>query len=417
MEEEEELSASEEEPSKDVEEESPESKEETTESTKDTRPPSEKEPPPSEEEKPPPSEKEKPSKPKRKWVKSTLLVLRDVGIALLIVLLVFLALWAYAGVWPPMVVVESDSMQHENYVSHVGVIDTGDLVLVQHVDNPYEIETYARSRCNGHMTYGDYGDVIIYNQLGGGDKPIIHRALLWLEFNTTTNNSFDVPDLECNQWINGVNWWGWNSTGSVTIPRNIDSNLRLWINSSYRHREITITIGGVNGMLNEFKADETWTGGGFVAMGDHNPGHDSHLIKHDWVIGRARGELPWFGLIKLAVTGEVPWGSVCQSQTEQHCATDNSWTSLTITLILLIVVPISLDIGLGFYQKWKEKKKGKEPEKKEEEEEPLPPEQRLEGVISRDLAEKKKPDETPREEPSEETAEETTHEPTEWSGT
>ncbi|MFQ5884046.1 MAG: hypothetical protein ACE5IO_02985 [Thermoplasmata archaeon] len=406
-EEEEKLSASDEEPSKDVEEESPESKEETTEPTEETKPPSEKEPPPSEEE-PPPSEKEEPSKPKKKWVKSALLVLRDVGIALLIVLLVFLALWAYAGVWPPMVVVESDSMQHENYVSHVGVIDTGDLVLVQHVDNPLEIETYVRAKCNGHSTYGDYGDVIIYNMLGGGDKPIIHRALIWLKINTTTNDSFDIPDLECSKWELGVNWWSTNIT--VTEPRNLRETITLRLVSDYRDDNFSINL---RGLLTNFHENQPWTGGGFVAMGDHNPGVDGSFIRHDWVIGRARGELPWFGLIKLAVTGEVPWGSVCQTDREEHCATDNSWTSLTITLILLIVVPISLDIGLGFYQKWKEKKKGREPEKKEEEEEPLPPEQRLEGVISRDLAEKKKPDETPREEPSEETAEETTHEPTE----
>lgn len=377
-----------------------ESAEEPTEPTEEKEPPSE--------EKPPPSEKEEPSEPKKGWLKSALLILRDIGIALLIVLLVFLALWAYAGVWPPMVVVESDSMQHDNYVSHVGVIDTGDLVLVQHVNDPMKIETYARSRCTGHSTYGDYGDVIIYNQLGGGDKPIIHRAMVWLKINTTTNDTFDIPDLECKEWQLGVNWW--SSTPMVTEPRNLSGTVSLKLVSDYRDRNLTIDL---DNMLRDYRSFQPWDGGGFVAMGDHNPRGDSNFTKHDWVIGRARGELPWFGLIKLAVTGEVPWGNACSYEDEQHCATENSWTSLTVTLILLIVVPISLDVGLGFYQKWRAKKKGEEPEEEEEEKEQLPPEERLEGVIAKDLAKIKEPEKEPSKEPSEEAIEETTHEPSE----
>lgn len=409
-EEEEKLSEQEEEPSEDVEEavesrdETPEPTEETGEEPDETEEPSDEEPSPPKEEK-----LEKVKKPKKKWVGSALLILRDIGIALLIVLIVFLALWAYAGVWPPMVVVESDSMQHDNYVSHVGVIDTGDLVLVQHVNDPSEIETYARSRCNGHMTYSDYGDVIIYNQLGGGDKPIIHRALIWLKINTTTNDSFDIPDLDCGAWELGVNWWSTNI--SVTEPLNLRESIMLRLESDYRDANFTINLAN---LLADYQAHQPWRGGGFVALGDHNPGVDSSFIRHDWIIGRARGELPWFGLIKLAVTGEVPWGKTCQYEREENCATGNSWTSLTVTLILLIVIPISLDLGLGYYQKWRERKKGKRPEK-EEEEEPLPPEQRLEKVIARDLAKKKKLKKPPPEEPSEVAAEEATHEPAESS--
>jgi signal peptidase I len=44
--------------------------------------------------------------------KSVLSLLRDVGLALLIVVVIMLILYAYSGIWPPMVVIESESMQH-----------------------------------------------------------------------------------------------------------------------------------------------------------------------------------------------------------------------------------------------------------------------------------------------------------------
>ena len=40
---------------------------------------------------------------------------------------------------------------------------------------------------DGHRTFGDYGDVIIYERYGRSDQtPIIHRAMLRLEYNATS---------------------------------------------------------------------------------------------------------------------------------------------------------------------------------------------------------------------------------------
>ncbi len=310
--------------------------------------------------------------PKRRknWVRSALLVLRDVGIALLVVFLVFVALWAYSGVWPPIVVVESSSMQHDDFSSSVGVIDTGDLVIVQTTNSYKEVEAYVQGKCSGHSTYGDSGDVIIYNQMGGGDKPIIHRALIWLEFNTTTNNSFDVPSLECDYWVNGVNWEGENGNGSgrpripVYEPRNMNYTLTLRLDSAYRSFNVTLNL---QNLLGDIKKDDDWNDGGFIAMGDNNDHPDNNLIKHDWIIGKARGELPWFGLIKLSVSGDIPWGKVCSVASERGCAADISWTSLIVSLVVLIAVPIALDVGLGFYQRHKQNKALREEAKEKEE--------------------------------------------------
>jgi signal peptidase len=339
------------------------------------------------------SEEERPESPKGKnWVKSALLILRDVGIALLVVFLVFVALWAYSGVWPPIVVVESSSMQHDDFSSSVGVIDTGDLVIVQNTNSFKEVEPYVQSQCSGHATYGDEGDVIVYNERGGGDKPIIHRALIWLEFNTTNNNSFNVPGLECDKWISGVNWWGYNATGQVSEPRNMTASLVIRLNSANRNFNVTLALSN---LLTEIKADDTWSDGGFMAMGDNNDHPDGSLIKHEWIIGKARGELPWFGLIKLSVSGDIPWGKVCSAPSERGCAAENSWNSLIIALVLLIAVPIGLDIGLGFYQRHKQNKALREEAKKEEE------------TPSEDDEEESEADESEEEPVEEETEEET----------
>ena len=63
---------------------------------------------------------------------------KDIGIAIGSVLLVFLLTFAYSSNWPPMVVIESGSMEHtenplydEPGFTHIGTIDTGDLVIVK----------------------------------------------------------------------------------------------------------------------------------------------------------------------------------------------------------------------------------------------------------------------------------------------
>ncbi len=133
---------------------------------------------------------------------------KDIIVAMLIVVIVMASLYAYSGgIWPPMVVVESESMMHGSD-SHIGTIDTGDLTLVKKISSRSDIVTYVEGRPSynvsyeeagqgakaetfkgahaGFSTYGDYGDVIIYNKNGRTDEtPVIHRAIVWFEPNTT----------------------------------------------------------------------------------------------------------------------------------------------------------------------------------------------------------------------------------------
>ncbi len=122
---------------------------------------------------------------------------RDIGFAVLIMAVILGAIYAYTGVWPPLVVVESASMQHSDSESYLGVIDTGDLVFVQAAPARTDVVTYVQGRATGYTTYGDYGDVIVFRLFNRPqDTPIIHRAIMYVIPNGTCGPACaDVPEL------------------------------------------------------------------------------------------------------------------------------------------------------------------------------------------------------------------------------
>ena len=130
---------------------------------------------------------------------------RELLSAVAVVLAVFLLAWGYTGNWPPMVVIESGSMEHDDNplypepgFTHIGAIDTGDLVLVKSAERD-DIVTYLEGKQTGYKRYGDYGDVIIYykNGVRGG-----------CDMNMTSKVDFDISitaEAECNrqdgEWV------------------------------------------------------------------------------------------------------------------------------------------------------------------------------------------------------------------------
>lgn len=268
----------------------------------------------------------------KKKLSPTLLFLRDTGIAIAFVAGLLLAMYAYTGLWPPLVVVESDSMMHSNEnVSYVGVIDTGDLVLVKSIDHEGEIETYMDGYLSGHRTYGDYGDVIVYRVNGATTAtPIIHRAMIYLE-PTASGDAYRAPALR--DLPKGEGKWAtsnaddtWDHLTSV-----------LWI-YEVGYMSMTVTID-INGIITDFARDPLEAG--FITKGDHNPNIDQVLprrhspVQADWVVGKARGEIPWFGLLKLWTTNSL--GSP---------SPPNSITNLWISLTVIVLVPIVIDVAL-----------------------------------------------------------------------
>jgi signal peptidase len=282
---------------------------------------------------------EKPKKPKKSFLSS----IKAFIIAPLIFLIVLGAVFAYSGVWPPMVVIESKSMQH-GVDSSIGVIDTGDIVIVKQVSSLGEVTTYMDAVPSGYSTYSELGDVIVYYKTGM-DKPIIHRAICNLVYNTT-GGGFDVPALK------NVPGSMWSVPGGEKVWWNLKDTLEL---HGIGYANVTVVLELAT-MLNYMNATGS-VHGGLITMGDNNwyngPNGTAlgkydqkwintvrEPIKPEWIIGKARGELPWFGLLKLYATGTAP------SYTPK-----NSQTDLVISLAHIIAVPVALDVSNSLLKK------------------------------------------------------------------
>lgn len=270
-----------------------------------------------------------------KKYQSIVIFLRDAAVAAAFVALVLLAMFAYTGLWPPLVVVESNSMMHgEDNHSNIGTIDTGDLVLVKKVNSVADVETYMDSQISGHKTYGDYGDVVIYKR-GGSDAstPIIHRALIHLEINSdgTSYRSESLRQAATDKWSTSDPTDTWDRlTSSLTIN-----------DVGYNHLSVTIDI---HSLVSSHRS-------GFITKGDHNLGTDQMYaaygpVDFEWVVGKARGEIPWFGLLKLWSTGSL--GSP---------SPDNSVRDLWASLAIIVAAPIIIDISLTYREKREVSKK------------------------------------------------------------
>jgi len=303
-------------------------------------------------------------------------LLRDVVTALVVVVIVLLSLWAYGGRWPPMVVVESESMQHSNTYSSVGVIDTGDLTFVRTLQRSHGVVTWVQGEKDGYSRHGGYGDVIVYHKNGlTSVTPIIHRAIVWIEWNASAQG-YDVPSMG----LRGVK-------DTLTI-RDLPSY------STGARMDVNLPIN-VSAIINNFK---TVPGriphSGYLTKGDHNSDVDQvslpawtslgtrpegltkyvEPVEKGWIVGVARGELPWFGLIKLWVNG----------QTNQRDMPSNSGPDLGLTVALLLFVPMLFDVVAAELRKRrpKERATGKSRRRRGRDKEPEPPKGPLQRFVA-----------------------------------
>lgn len=317
---------------------------------------------------------------------------KDILVAVIIVLIVMGSLYAYSGgIWPPMVVVESESMMHGSD-SQIGIIDTGDLTLVKKIYSRHDVVTYVEGRGtfnasyteylstgahaasgvfhgtkSGFKTYGDYGDVIVYRKNGlkpETETPIIHRAMVWFVANTTSECQKRLP----------MSWVGAGDYPDIkdsAHPDGLKCVGELAINDvGYMHERLTISS-------NEMVAHEINLGlepyAGYLTKGDHNQGgyvdqrtHSTQTTnqplapnKVSWVVGKAVGELPWFGALKLVASNPDYKSKIPES----------SWKGLIMTIALIIIVPFLVDIAIAQYAKKRAKAKGKKDDDEEDEEE------------------------------------------------
>jgi len=286
----------------------------------------------------------------------------DVLVAVALVGSVFLAMFAYTGNWPPLVVIESKSMQHSGTESEIGIMDTGDLAMVKTVASASEITSYAAALRTDYRTYGDFGDVVIYWR--GGDQtktPIIHRAVVFLDANE--DGSFSAPEL---QWLTaGADYAMTNASDSWS---HITSDFRL---PHYGYRDMNLIIPVAN-MLESMALKGIDVHSGYITKGDFNSVVDQILfsnarepVSFEWIHGVATGEIPWFGAVKLFLTGSLPEDTPA-----------NSIALLWASIAAIVAIPI----GSEAYIWWRGRK-----------------EEGAEGARegTHDAAERKPPGETP----------------------
>ena len=209
-------------------------------------------------------------------------------IAVIVIIVAIAGVTVYSGMFPPASVVESESMQHSNNWQF-GVINTGDIVIVKKVSDPQKnVVTYVQGRETGFSTYGDYGNVILYN--APLNLVVIHRAMFYLSW---SNGSPEVAGANNQSWI--------TVTPTYVLIKDV----------GYAHRNLLVNIAG-------FKNES-----GFITMGDHNlatasqffynssmkaymaadenVGIIGHPVTASNIVGEAQGQIPWFGLIKLNI--------------------------------------------------------------------------------------------------------------------
>jgi len=240
-------------------------------------------------------------------------LIHDVVVAGVIVIIILTLIFGYTRKWPPVVVVESGSMQHSSDTSALGVIDTGDIVMVQKVDSTSDITTWAEGQQKDYKTYGEYGDVIIYDKNGKGGTPVIHRAIVFIRHNETVGNKhyFDVPE--------------WNIRHNETISYYVEE-LQFKINFTPQRGYDGYLTKGDNRASNPSLDQQSTI--------DDAEGNPIQQVSIKWVKGVARGEIPWFGLIKLKINDNE----------HLDTAPDNSWTNLKVSMFLLLGVPIILNV-------------------------------------------------------------------------
>ena len=298
-------------------------------------------------------------------------LLREMLLAVAMIAFLVLGLWAHTGTMPPLVVVESSSMIHEEN-GEVGSIDAGDLILV--MDTPYDnIITFAEAsdrsnKYHGYETHGMEGDVIIYHKNGDEGTPIIHRAILRVEPSQTTSpNRLAANDSD--YCPNGGTWdsavededgeigtcvltWsvpGTNVTNSETITirfdgynagyydckrmahANVEPYLVVW-NWQPKHSGI-VTLGDNN----QCSVDQ----GGLVVNGSsgiHSASGVAGPVREDWLVGVAGGEIPWLGTVKLMLSGADSPGT--------QYVPGSSFLFLAMVIGGIIFAPVGLEVML-----------------------------------------------------------------------
>ena len=258
-----------------------------------------------------------------------------IGVVFVIVVGGFVGTIMYTGMMTPFSVVMSQSMQHSQTESEIGVIDTGDVVMVMDPSKT-QIYSYVEGTQNGHSSFGDYGSVIIYDR-GSNYNPVIHRAIVWLDYNPGTD-TWSAPSLD---GYAGT-WYYEDETGQRVRnpdPYNITGTLVF--------EDITVSGKDV-----EINVDSLNKHSGYLTMGDNTRnnyfdqvsilGVQHDLVSMDDIRSVPFLEIPWLGTLKILISNG---GENLEYVT-------NSLPSLIMCIIVIFGFLMLLD-GLTLYRNQK----------------------------------------------------------------
>lgn len=314
-------------------------------------------------------------------------LLRDVAVAVAAILVVTTVAWVYTGQpFPdvaPVVVIESESMMHGPYgpcleslacthafdspgFGRLGTIDPGDLVFVKDVDSLDEIETaFAGGKRSG---YGGHGDVIVYKKDDRGSTPVIHRAMLRVDagpegckVNDAVNPCLIRIPETCNPGF-----------GAFVKKDDRTSDWASYCQGSTRPVNLTLERDGLFMRLHSYPCA---TGPcpnfrpGILTKGDRNSDLDVAggsitccPVPVENIVGKARGELPWVGLIKLALKGNSNYHPAAdptraaQWSFLKATAPWDTWVCLVLLIGFFVAAPPAYDWARAMYAKRKQQK-------------------------------------------------------------
>lgn len=339
---------------------------------------------------------------KRKFLKfwrtqdTRVATVRDIVAAGGIVFLLLASVWIYTGqslspLQSPIVVVESGSLMHgrcqsgifqncaaQNFPNspfgRVGTVDPGDLVVVKKVRSLGDVEDAFGFGHRGG--YGGHGDVVVYKPGGASGTQIIHRVMLYVgvDRENCVPNAADQPckfflRAACgDQFGDFVQSGSWEkycegSTDPITLSLRRDGLSLTLVN--YPCAATSVCAPFRSGLLTkgDNNAGMDQPGGGQVG-GPLAPGP----IELEWLVGKARGEIPWFGMIKLALFGNRNY----HCRANEFCSDPNGppqpaqwtilratapydvWLCLFLGLGALISAPMAMDY---VWHKWRTRRR------------------------------------------------------------
>jgi signal peptidase len=179
----------------------------------------------------------------------------DILISVAIVGGIAVLLYTVSGIWPPMVAIESGSMEPGMSEGDIVFIVSPSNFVAEGATEQHGVVTHRQGKEDGYKTFGEYGDVIVYRPDGSELRTaIIHRPMFYVEEGETYE-----------------------------------------------------TIGGQTKVAPH---------DGFVTKGDANRYYDqeqglSEVVKPEWIEGKAEYRVPYVGNIRLLFpsVSRLPVGS------------------------------------------------------------------------------------------------------------